>query len=155
VLSGMQNFIRVLFAIGLVFVFPGYTIVAAMFSHHPFRMETHIVFAIALSVAIAVMSGLLLHFTPWGLQPTSWLIMLAFITLFACAMGIIRRSFSPWFTSVYFQFHVNWFQAALSGLAVVLTAAAIMVARNGVLNQPNNNFTQLWMLPPETASPDT
>ncbi len=155
ILSGMQNIVRVLFATTLVFVFPGYTLVAAMFAHHPFRMETHLVFAIALSIAMAVLSGLFLHFMPWGLRTESWLVALASITLFASALAIIRRSFSPYFSSVRLHLNFTWPQLAMSGLTVLLVFIAIGLARNGIVNETQAGFTQLWLLPPASDSPDT
>src|SRR5262245_6072946 len=80
ILSGAQNVIRVMFALPLVFIYPGYTVVAAMFSQSAFRFETHLVFAIALSIALTVLTGLALNFTPWGLQTVTWLLVLMAIT---------------------------------------------------------------------------
>jgi len=154
VISGIPGIFRVAFALVLVFVFPGYALVSAMFSKTPFRLETYLVFAIALSIAVTVLSGLILHFTPWGLQPITWLLLLSVITLFASAIAIIRRSFAPTFEGVEIPLSFNWSQVGLLGLAVVVTFAAFTVARNGVFTQVRDGFTQFWILPPTSGTPE-
>jgi uncharacterized membrane protein len=152
--AGVAGCIRVLIVLPVVFIFPGYTLIAAIFSDANFPIETHIVFAIALSIAVTILTGLVLHFTAWGLEPRSWLLALTEIILVAGTIAVFRRLRSPTFTGRDFQPDVNILQASAFGLAIVLAFVAVGIARNGVLNQPQAGFTQLWILPPASNSPD-
>jgi uncharacterized membrane protein len=153
--AGIHNFVRVLFVLPLVLIFPGYAFVAALFPKRPFSIEAHMVFAITLSIACAILGGLLLNFTPWGLQTTSWLFLLTGVILVTVVLGIMRRYQVSVPTTLTINLNFNWYQIVLFGLAVILTFGAIQIARNGVVNQPRPGFTQLWLLPPAANTPDT
>ncbi len=155
IMSGIKNIVRVLLAIPLVFVFPGYAVVAAMFSHKVFRFETYLVFGVALSIALTALIGLALNFTSYGLQPQIWMLLLVGITLIGCAIAILRRQISPWFTSIEPPIRFSWGEIAMVGLAVILGFFAVGVARNGVTTEPQPGFTQLWMLPPSSSTSST
>jgi len=147
-LSGMQNALRVLLTIPLAFILPGYTLVAAIYGQRTLATEIHIVFAIALSVSMIALGGLLLNFTDAGLNTTSWLIYLSVLTLVASGLALLRRQRSNSFTSPDFSLNFSWSQAAMCGMAVVLAFVAIRTARIGIDAQPRESFTELWMLPP-------
>jgi uncharacterized membrane protein len=151
--AGIHNFVRVLFVLPLVLFFPGYALVAAMFPDRPFPIETHVVFAIALSIACTILGGLMLNFLPWGLQTTSWLLFLTGVILVAVVLGIIRRYQAASSAKFTLNLNFNWQQIALLGLAVVMTFGAIQLARNGVASQPRPGFTQLWLLPATSDAP--
>lgn len=148
VLLGMQNIFRVLLALPLVFILPGYSLVAAMYANRTLAVEIHTVFAIALSVSVTAIGGLILNFTSQGLNAESWLLFLSVTTLAASGLALIRRNRLAVFTNSDLRLTFNWSQIAMFGLAVVLVFVAIRLTRTGIVNQPVEGFTQLWMLPP-------
>ncbi|HCI79328.1 MAG TPA: hypothetical protein DHW02_06535, partial [Ktedonobacter sp.] len=80
-----------LLALPLVLVLPGYALTSALFPERAFPVSQRLVFSIALSLVTAVLGGLLIDVTPFGLQTDSWAGILGGITLCACVVTLIRR----------------------------------------------------------------
>ena len=78
--------VRLLFALPLVFLFPGYALVSALYARRRLSETARFTFAIALSIAITALGGLVLHFTGWQLSPNAWLLLLSAVTLAASAL---------------------------------------------------------------------
>src|SRR5438067_5670942 len=83
-------FIRIL-TLPLVLVLPGYALTSALFPGRSLGVPERLVFSLSLSLAIAILGGLALNLTPWGLGTDSWAVLVASITLVACAVALIRR----------------------------------------------------------------
>ena len=148
VLVGMQNALRVLLALPFLFILPGYSLVAAIYGPRSLNIEVYIVFAVVLSLSLTAIGGLLLNFSAVGLNTQSWLLYLAVITLLASSVALIRRQRLSSLEMLNVRWSFNWMQIAMFGAAIVLVFVAIRTARIGVLAQPREGFTQLWMLPP-------
>lgn len=144
-----------LLALPLVLVLPGYALTAALFPQREFPISQRLVFSIALSLVTAVLGGLLINLTPFGLQTDSWAVILGGVTLCACAVTLIRRRgqsipASGWSRATYFHLRISqWF---LLGLSALLICGAFAVSIIGAEHQPSPGFTQLWMLPANGAN---
>jgi len=83
--------IGILLALPVVFVLPGYTLSEAMFHKRPLESSHRLLLSLALSLAIDIVSGLILNFLPGGLQATSWAIWLGVVTVvFALLAACLR-----------------------------------------------------------------
>lgn len=141
--------IRTLFALPLVFLFPGYALIAALYTNRV-DTATHLVGGIALSIATAGLGGLVLHFTGLGLTPVMWMVLLSAITVAAAVVALLRRGRAPMPAGAGLQLNAS--QILLFGAALVLVGVAVWVARDGAARQEYPGFTQLWMLPHTDAS---
>ncbi len=141
---------RLAFALPSALFFPGYAITAAAFPKRTPSVTTRLLLSLGLSLVTTIVCGLLLNLTPWGLQASSWAIMLGGVTLSASAVALKRRSPLP---VLQLNFGLNLRQGLLLGLAGGVVLAAILVARTGALTT-TTNFIQLWILPASEREQD-
>jgi uncharacterized membrane protein len=141
---------RALGAVLLVFVLPGRAFLAGWFPRRWAEAPGNILLMVLLSIAAAVIGGLLLNLLPQGLQPQTWALWLGGITLFNGAVALLRSGLdrTPDIVGQGWALHPG--QALMILLAGVIVAGSLLVARGGALNQPRPGFTQLWMIQGET-----
>lgn len=80
--------------LGLLFLlfFPGYTLIAALFSRRDsFDMVERVVLSFALSIAIVPLIGLVLNYTPWGITTHSVVVTTVLFIILASAAALYRR----------------------------------------------------------------
>lgn len=147
-----QPVVRLLVGLPLALVLPGYTCMRTLFRRTLAPAE-QIVLSLGLSLALTVVAGLFLNYTVWGLNPMSWTMVLGLLTLLFSALGIWQVQEAPT-ESEAARTRIEPRHLMGFGLTVVLVVAAFLVARNGVAQQPEPRFTQLWLLP-ETAQQGT
>ncbi len=148
VLSGSSSpVLRTIFALPLVLLLPGYALTAALFPNRTLSIPECSAFSLGLSLAIAAFGGLLLNWTPWGLQATSWAVLLASVTLGASLIALLRRRGRPATDPGWPSARLRLHHVLMFGLAAWVAIAAIAVARVGALRQSTPGFTQLWILP--------
>jgi uncharacterized membrane protein len=104
---------------------------------------------------MAALCGLLLHWTALGLRPAAWAVVLGNLTLIASLVALIRRWRQPAGDSAWRSAGLTLAQGGLLGLAALLVAGALLIARDGALQQRANGFTQLWVLPDSAANEDS
>jgi uncharacterized membrane protein len=140
------GFIRVLFAIALVAILPGYGLTTAIFIRYPLGFAEKVAFSCGLSLGLAAVGGLLLHFTRWGLQSASWVILLGGITLIAngVALARIRPTANVDLSVIHVPLRLH--QILLVILAGVVMTGAYLTARAGAENRPVPRYTQVWLL---------
>lgn len=140
--------IRIL-TLPLVLLLPGYALVSALFPNHSLGVAERLVFSLGLSMAIVILGGLALNWTPFGLRASSWAVLLAGITLAASAVALVRRrgqsTSAPGWLGVGNIFTLR--QGLLLGLAAVIVCGAVAVSIIGAERQSYAGFTQLWILP--------
>src|SRR5712692_8392038 len=83
----------------LVLVLPGYALTSALFPNRSLGVAERLVFSLSLSLIIVILGGLALNWTPFGLRPGSWAVLLSGITLAAGAVALVRRRGQDIFTS--------------------------------------------------------
>jgi uncharacterized membrane protein len=165
-------FVRVLLAVPLVFILPGYTLTQVLFPRRAagtpsnssqsltqqqrlkisqrFSAVDNIVFSLGLSLVIDILTGLLLNLLPAGLQWQFWTLSLAFLTqtfaLFAIFLrrGEVGLHVRTSLVSIQRR-HLPYKEYSLLGLAlaVVFLALWLSIIRP---SQPQPSFTQFWML---------
>lgn len=139
--------LRTLAAVLLVFVLPGYTILAAWFPEQRTLASTWVLFSIMVSAAVTGLGGLLLHFT-LGLNTSSWVVWLTTIIVIHSGIAFVRQYKGlPNYERGIPGFH--WGQIALIVVGMIVVFGAIAVARQGILAQSRASFTQLWIVPDE------
>lgn len=105
---------------------------------------------IILGIAIVTIGGIVLNFTPWGLQLHSWIVFITGVIVIQLLVALIRRTTEPSTvpsTSIHsWHFEMKPMQFVALFLAVTIVGVSIIVARTGVVNQPKTSFSQLWMV---------
>jgi uncharacterized membrane protein len=144
-----QSPLRVLLTLPLVFVLPGYAVMAAFFPKRLASYPDNVMFVITWSLALTSLGALLLNKTPWGLHTHTWAILLGGITLVNLAIAALRHQ-NTYDTNTIYRLPVH--QVLLLVSALLIGGVALNVAREGAAHPPGSGFTQLWMLPTDTAT---
>jgi uncharacterized membrane protein len=144
---------RWLFALLLVLILPGFTLTAVLFPRHKLDLPEHMLLVVSSSIAICVAGGFLLYKLEWGFQTEMWLLLLLGFSLLA-AIGAWLRNGRPmavrrpdWTAAVGFTLN----QTLLLGMAFVIVAMAIAVARVPAASAGLQGYTQLWISPCPTT----
>jgi uncharacterized membrane protein len=146
---------RALAGLPLVLFAPGYALVAAAFPAGRLGTIERLLFSMGASLALAALAGLLLHWTALGLRPAAWAMALGNLTLVASLIALIRRWRQPTVDTVPRVAGMTLIEGGLLGLAALLVASALLIARDGALQQRAAGFTQLWVLPDSAAQQDS
>jgi uncharacterized membrane protein len=143
----------------LVLVVPGYVLTRAIFPERSILDPERLLLSVGLSLVCAVLGGVLLNVTPWGLGAGTWAIYLFALTVAACVVAVARRSpvagqaqdglisGAAW--------PLNARQAALLACSALVVAGALWVAHTPVPQEPQQGYTLLWTLPQTDANDTT
>jgi len=143
--GGLGTSLRLLIALPLVLVLPGYAVTAAMFPRRWLGFPETIVFSLGLSLAILALAGLALSLTPWGMGTIPWGIFLGIMAL--AAAGVARRELLT-VARMGRSIPVPAARTVLPfAAAALIVLAALRMAVVGEAQQPQAGFTQLWILP--------
>lgn len=145
--------LRLLFALPLVLVLPGYLCTAAALPHHRFRVVERLLLSVGVSLVVVVLGGLLLQLMPWGLTALAWSVYLSAVTLLAGGIAWRRRPL-PVLSTPRKPITLGLRQGVLLGIAGLLLLSAGVVARIGAEEQRVARFTQFWLLPSKQQEED-
>ncbi len=146
--------IRVLLALPFMLALPGYAITVALFPRRALGIPERTLFSIGLSLAVVALGGLILNWTPWGLQADSWAVLLCATTCLASVMALARRRREVALAAAPAGLGLTGLQSLLLGLAAVVAVAAIGLARMPAPLQSAEGYTLLWMLPSADGNPN-
>jgi hypothetical protein len=138
--------LRVMLSLLLTLVLPGYALTAALFPDAALPRTDRLLYSVGLSLVVTILGGFVLNWTPWGLRPQSWALLLSYITLGGCVTAVIRRPLvevAPQRPAL----RLSVGQGTLLGLAILTLAGSLLIARSEAVQQPAPNVVQLWMLP--------
>jgi uncharacterized membrane protein len=162
-----------IFGVPLVFVLPGYTIVAVLVERRTDLIE-RVAMSILLSIAVVILGGFLLNVLPGGLRTGSWALWLWAVTISGSVVAFARRradaasngarvalelgSWRRWVVALELGSWRRWVVAlaargrrlrardgALIVAAVVLFFASTNLAVNWAAQPHGGGFTQLWI----------
>jgi len=126
----------------MVLFLPGYAISRALLPQQDHSMR--LLVSLGVSVGIAILGGLVLHFTVWGLSTESWAVWLSSMTLLGCLGTLLYREGLPADRTPLPR--LEWKIVASLALSTGLIVAAIWIARSSAL-RAGTTFTQLWAIP--------
>jgi hypothetical protein len=139
--------LRVVAGLPLVLVLPGYALSMFVVPRVPSRLSPVLwrgMWTVGLSLAVAVLGGLLLNLTPAGLTRVSWTILLAVVTLIALGAAAWLRTGTERRAGTG---RPTWVAAGypVAALALAGTAVGLAVVSGGWQHSPA--FAQLWLVP--------
>ena len=145
--------VRVLLALPLVFVLPGYAFTAVAFTRNERWSAEGAAFTLGSSLALTILTGLVLNYTPGGLERRTWAVALAGITVVAATVGFVKERRSEQTPRRLEWPALKATRLVLFSLAFLVTAAALGISRLGAIQaEHKSKFTQLWMLPTQAKS---
>jgi hypothetical protein len=155
--DGAHPLLRVTLGLLLVALAPGYAVMLAACPGPSIAGTERLVLSVGVSMTLSVLGGLLLNWTPWGLQPESWVALLSGVTLLAAVVAVARQRQLRATTQVGRRpapsrggFGVGG--VCLLTLAVTIVSATILLARVSAATRTDAGFSDLWMLPAGNAT---
>jgi uncharacterized membrane protein len=133
--------------IPLVMVLPGFAVTPVIFPQRHLTVAEQLLLNLGLSLSLIALSGLVLDWTPWGLQALPWAIFLGSITIVAGGIALLGHGRKPLISLRELDLRINPRALILFTLAGLIVIAALLVARNAALQANTPGFTQLWLLP--------
>jgi uncharacterized membrane protein len=137
--------VRTAFALPLVFVTPGYCLTVAVFGRERLDGARRAVLTLAMSLSLAILGALVLDLLPFGVQATSWTILLAVTTWIAGAAAAARPRVPP--RRGWTMPHLRLVDAAFLISAALIAAGAVAFARAPLSANNAQGYTALWMQP--------
>jgi uncharacterized membrane protein len=155
VLGFLPSILQGILALPFVLIAPGNALICAIIPGSSLSRLERFLFAIGLSLAVVILSGLVLNITPWGLQSNSWLLLLSVITLVSSVIAMWRRWRIQSKESAPERFYLPPRQVLYFGMAIVVISSALILTLTP--RSPNNiqGYTSLWILPGPVTQPDT
>jgi uncharacterized membrane protein len=138
--------VGVLFAIGLVTILPGYAITTAIFINMPLGIMEKIAFSFGFSLGMTSLGGLILNYFPWGIQSSSWVILLGGISILASGLALVRMKYTEEVDVRVVHVPLRADQILLMLLAVAIMVGAYVYARVGARENSLPSPTRMWML---------
>jgi uncharacterized membrane protein len=142
--------VRTAFAVPLVFVTPGYCLTLAVFGRERLDGVRLLVLTLTLSLSFAILGALALDLFPFGLQATSWTVLLVACTWIAGAAAAVRGGAQP--RTGRPRPRIRPVDAALLVAAALVAAGAVAFARTPLPAKNVQGSTALWMVPETTQA---
>lgn len=138
--------VRILFAIVLVTVLPGYALTAAIFTNTPLGTPEKFAFSCGFSLGTVSLGGLLLNYTHWGLQSAAWVILLGGISLISSVIALARMGNEKEVDLGVGQVPFRFSQIVVMVIVAVAFGGVYLFARSGAENRSLPPTTRVWIL---------
>jgi uncharacterized membrane protein len=136
----MPILVRAVIALPMVLFIPGYLIIKIVFPRERFGVELF-VFSVGISLAVTVLSGLLLHAASF-MTALGWSLLLSGITLTAAFFVKCNSETPP-----YNVLDLSKFQKFMTAAGCIIALIALYQAREGFLSHNEFSYTELWVVP--------
>jgi uncharacterized membrane protein len=139
--------VRTPFVVPLLLFLPGYALCAALFVAPRLDAARTLLLSVALSVAAAVVSALVLNVTSAGLSSAPLAVVLVAVTCAGCFAADVRRPFAEPDAARPILPRLRRRDAVLLLVASALVGAAVGLARTPLPAGKIRGYTALWLLP--------
>ncbi|MBA3865465.1 MAG: DUF1616 domain-containing protein [Solirubrobacterales bacterium] len=146
--------LRLVAALPLAFVLPGYAIVAAAFGPRRLDLTQSIMLSLGCSLAVLCLGALVLNYVPGGIQTASWAILLAIVAAAASGVAALHRpeeGEAEEAPPVPRRHHLRRVDILCGVVVVVLAAGAVGLANTPLPAGGASGYTTLWILPAGSA----
>jgi hypothetical protein len=146
--------LRLVAALPLAFVLPGYAIVAAAFGPRRLELTQWIMLSLGCSLAVLCLGALALNYLPGGIQTASWATLLALVVVAACCGAALHRREGEQGEEALLlpePSRPRWVDVLCGAVAVALAAGAIGLANTPLPAGNAGGYTSLWILPAGAA----
>jgi len=146
-LNWQLSAVRVVFAIALVTILPGYALTTAIFVNQFLGFAEKVAFSCGFSLGLVALGGLALNYFPrLGVSSVTWVILLGGVTLFFSWVALARMRDETKVDTSTIEVPLPISQLVLMILAGGIIMGAFLTARAGAENRPSTPFTQVWLL---------
>jgi uncharacterized membrane protein len=144
-----QGGFRVVFGLALALFAPGYALTTAFLPSLAQPFPNRLMYAIGLSFAITILTGLLLNLTHDGLTGALFMGVLGSISLSAGIIALMRRwrEIHEDEDNPLPAIRLSVPHAAMFAAAALLVVGALTVTRTAVMTEAHSGFTHLWLTP--------
>jgi Protein of unknown function (DUF1616) len=142
----------VVVGLALVFVLPGYALLRAIAPGSTLDPAIEALLTLTLSITSAILGGLILNFTRWGLERESWTVLLAAVTVGSCLVAAARRFRDRRTAVVSRSFRLRVSAAVLAVVALAISGESLAIARTPFHNQAVVGYTLLALAPSHDGS---
>jgi len=140
--------VRVIAAVPLTLVLPGYAIAAICFEPRELAPPKLWTLSAGISLMVLALAALLLNVFPFGLTTLSWAVLLVLVIVACCRAAALRRGRPGQHRRAARR---AWrpppLAAGLVAVAAVISIAALVLAQRPLPASNAVGFTALWMLP--------
>lgn len=147
--------VRVIFAVPLTLILPGYAIAAAAFGSRLPAWPERLPLTLGVSLACLALSSLVLNFVPGGIHGFSWTLLLVLVVLGSCAAAARRRGRVRHEPPPLSKLKPSRATAILGVGTLALVAAALILAQATFDTGRVAGYTQLWIAPPKATPAPT
>jgi len=156
--------LRVVLALPFAVFFPGYSLLAALFPREG-DLDTfrRVAFSLGLSVVVLPLIGLVLNYTPWGIDPLPMLTGTSLFVLATSAVAWYRQQALPEAERLRFALRAGpsgWTEASGLGKTLGIIAVVAVLTAAGSLSYaistpgPGDRYTEFYILGPGGSSAD-
>jgi len=136
--------VSVLITVPAMLWIPGYALVYLVLPEEKqMGVTERSVLIVATSIAMNIICGMLLNWTPFGLSVIPFTVTMSIVTII-CALLALSRGNQPF---VLPRIAIGPVQAVWLGLAAILVVVSIMFSVHSAQTYQNTAFTQVWLLP--------
>jgi uncharacterized membrane protein len=140
----------IVLALPVTIILPGYALTEVLFYKRTLDFAYRLLLSLGLSLAIDILSGLILNILPSGLRAIPWAVFLGLLTLlFSLLAAFFRWRVKGNGRREPLRLNLSIQDGILCGLAFTIAIASISFAYVGAARQPHPGFTQFWMFPSE------
>jgi hypothetical protein len=147
--------LRVIFAVPLALILPGYAITAAAFGSRLPAWPERLPLTLGVSLACLALSSLVLNFVPGGIHGFSWTLLLVLVVLLSCWAAARRRGPARHEAPSLSKARPSRATAILALGTLAMVAAALILAQTTFDNDSASGYTQLWIAPPKSNHEST
>lgn len=137
--------LQLIFALPLVFFLPGYVLYEAMFPPNLLDGAARWALVLGSSLGLAILAGLYLGHSAWGLRPTSWALILGLFSMYGTILVWIRRQWTLSGRVSLLPRKVPPASLMLLLSSVIIVTGALVFARGSTLALSPLN-TQMWII---------
>lgn len=139
--------VQALLGLLVVLILPGYALIELLMGRRTLGTIEHIFLTLCASMAIAILSGLVLNQIPSGVRMNGWLAALISTIVGGSALAWLLRHRRRSQTRVSHYVPVRISQLLIVGVAVLLAGGALMMARTPAPADQYAGYTMLWLTP--------
>jgi uncharacterized membrane protein len=142
--------IGLLLALPLIFLLPGYTFVEVLFHRRPLDGVRRLLLSFGLSIALDILSGLIINLFPIGLTKLSWTFYLSsFVIILSLVVLCLRGKDSLnglWLSQIRLNVRKHLVGEIFICAALGIVVFAFLFSNYSALHQHRKGFTQFWMV---------
>jgi uncharacterized membrane protein len=146
-IEGLFFPVRLIGSLLLIAFLPGYALFSILFRRDALDLTDLAAFVVSFSLGIAILGGILLNLSPFGLSAEGWRLWLAGFTIVALLVSLFRvEAKSDDFAGAHRRPHnLSTSQMMIFAAAIVLFGMSIAIAYEGDRNRPKEEFSQAWL----------